>query len=183
MNATRPSPHLKAACPKPPTPRRASLAFIHKPPASRREPIRSTSQLPSSHPQEPQGGLGPISDQNIRVYFVVGPAAAAAAGREATTVVGVLRVQVDPRRHGEELRSGHPAQFSSAAGPRRRPVPRRAVRRRGEAADGRDICCSLNTEEEAADRRDICCSLNMTVELARFLSHKYPQYGVETYWE
>lgn len=46
-----------------------------------------------------------------------------------------------------------------------------------------DLCRAelFLTEAAAADGRYICCGLNTTVlELARFLAHKYPQYGVKT---
>ncbi|CAN6229682.1 unnamed protein product [Urochloa humidicola] len=44
-----------------------------------------------------------------------------------------------------------------------------------------DVCRAelFVAEDDAAAGRYICCSLNTTVaELARFLAHKYPQYGV-----
>ncbi|CAD6259463.1 unnamed protein product [Miscanthus lutarioriparius] len=46
-----------------------------------------------------------------------------------------------------------------------------------------DLCRAelFLAEADAADGRYICCSLNTTVvELAHFLAHKYPQYGVKT---
>jgi anthocyanidin reductase len=46
-----------------------------------------------------------------------------------------------------------------------------------------DLCRAEQfvAEEASAAGRYICCGVNTTVvELARFLAHRYPQYGVET---